>query len=105
MAQETRLEILRLLVRHSPDGLKAGEISRCLGIVPSTLSGHLNVLKRSGLVISRRNRREIICSVNLDTINAVMRFILEECCNGNPDACEPRFEIRRPATGAGQAGK
>ena len=93
MAQESRLEILRLLVRYSPDGLRVSEISRRLGIVPSTLSGHLSVLKRSGLLKSRRNQREIIYSVDLKTINDMMLFIIEECCSGNLGECGKTFRF------------
>ena len=91
MAQETRIAALRLLVRHSPDGLRVGEIARQLDIVPSTLSGHLNVLKRAGLLKSKRKQREIIYSVDLDTINKLMLFILEQCCDGNIGNCEKTF--------------
>ena len=57
MAHESRISIVRLLVRNSPDGLRVSDIAKQLDIVPSTLSGHLNVLKRSGLVTSKRNQR------------------------------------------------
>lgn len=87
LAQETRIAIMKLLVRNSPDGLRVSEISRRLNVIPSTLSGHLNVLKRSGLLRSRRNQREIIYSVDLETINDMMLFILEECCDGDVGSC------------------
>lgn len=93
LAQETRIEVLRLLVRNSPDGLRVTEISNQLAIVPSTLSGHLNVLRRSGLLKSRRNQREIIYSVDLNTINDMMLFVLEECCDGDVNNCQKIFRL------------
>lgn len=93
MAQETRISILRLLVRNSPDGLRVSEIAKRLDIVPSTLSGHLNVLKRSGLVTSKRNQREIIYTVDLETVSDLMLFVVAECCDGNVASCETTFRL------------
>lgn len=93
MAQETRISILRLLVRNSPDGLRVSEIAKRLDIVPSTLSGHLNVLKRSGLVTSKRNQREIIYTVDLETVSDLMLFVVAECCDGNVASCEKTFRL------------
>ncbi|VAW03035.1 hypothetical protein MNBD_ALPHA07-2414 [hydrothermal vent metagenome] len=93
MAQETRLAILKLLMRKSPDGIRVSDISGKLDIVPSTLSGHLSVLRRSGLLNSNRNQREIFYSADLETINDLMLFIVEECCDGNLDSCEKTFRL------------
>ena len=83
MAQDTRISSVRLLVQNSPSGLRVSEIAKRLDVVPSTLSGHLSVLKTSGLLQSTRNQREIIYSVDLKTINDMMLFILAECCGGD----------------------
>ena len=96
MAQKTRIAVLRLLVRNSPEGLRVTEIAKRIDVVTSTLSGHLNVLKRSGLVSSKRNQREIIYSVDLGTINDMMLFVLEECCDGNVSDCEKTFRLFLP---------
>lgn len=103
MAQETRIAIMRLLVRNSPDGLRVTEIAKRLDVVPSTLSGHLNVLRRSGLLKSRRNQREIIYSVDLETINDMMLFILEECCDGDVGSCARTFQHILPEMQNSQA--
>lgn len=87
LAQESRLAIFRLLVREQPNGLPVGEISRQLNIVPSTLSGHLGVLKRVRLLKSTRHQREIHYAANLDTMSDLVRFMLEECCNGSVENC------------------
>ena len=93
MAQDSRLAIFKLLMRESPDGLRVSDISKRLSIVSSTLSGHLSVLKRSGLLNSKRNQREIYYSADLETINDLMLFIVEECCAGNLDNCEKTFRL------------
>lgn len=88
LAQESRLAIFRILVREEPNGLPVGEISRRLKIVPSTLSGHLGVLKRAQLLKATRHHREIHYAANLESISGLVRFMLEDCCDGKVDRCE-----------------
>ena len=76
LAQDSRLAIFRLLVREEPNGLPVGEISRRLDIVPSTLSGHLGVLKRPRLLKSTRRQREIHYAANLKGLSDLVRFML-----------------------------
>ena len=80
MAQETRLGIIRLLVREGPDGLPAGDIAEEVGIPPATLSFHLAQLGHAGLVRSRREGRRIIYTADYDGLQAVMSFLTEKCC-------------------------
>jgi DNA-binding transcriptional ArsR family regulator len=87
LAQESRMSIFRLLVHEEPHGLPVGEISRRLNIVPSTLSGHLGVLKRTGLLKSTRRQREIHYAANLDAMGDLVRFMLEDCCDGRVENC------------------
>lgn len=87
LAQDSRLAVFRLLVRHEPDGLKVSEISRQLKIVPSTLSGHLGILKRAGLIKSQRHQREIHYSANLATMADLVSFMLKNCCDGQVENC------------------
>lgn len=87
LAQESRLAIFRLLVSEEPHGLRVSEISRRLNIVPSTLSGHLSVLKRARLLKSTRHQREIHYAANLDSIGDLVRFMLENCCAGQVENC------------------
>ena len=87
LAQDSRLAIFRLLVREEPNGLPVGEISRRLSIVPSTLSGHLGVLKRARLLKSTRHQREIHYAANLEAMSELVRFMLEDCCAGNVENC------------------
>mmetsp|Transcript_24127 Transcript_24127/g.44850 ORF Transcript_24127/g.44850 Transcript_24127/m.44850 type:complete len:112 (+) Transcript_24127:5404-5739(+) len=87
LAQPTRLAVFRLLVGIGPAGLPALEISRRLGTVPSTLSGHLATLKRSGILTATRHQREIHYAANLATVNDLIRFLLADCCDGQVENC------------------
>lgn len=97
LAQSSRMEIFKLLVRAGPDGLQVGEIGRRLNIVPSTLSGHLGVLKRSGLLQAKRDRREIHYSANLEVVNDLTRFLLADCCEGRVENCSTIISLLKPA--------
>ncbi len=88
LAHESRLAVFRLLVREEPGGLPVGKISRRLDIVPSTLSGHLGVLKRAGLLKSTRHQREIHYAANLEGIGGLIRFMLKDCCRGQVENCD-----------------
>ncbi len=87
LAQNTRLDVFRLLVRHEPAGLAAGEIARRLDVPQNTMSSHLSILSRADLVSSRRESRLIIYRANLATMNALIAFLLENCCSG--EDCAP----------------
>ncbi|MFW8595021.1 ArsR/SmtB family transcription factor [Cribrihabitans neustonicus] len=87
LAHDTRLSVFRLLVQRGPAGTPAMEIGRQLGLKPSTVSGHLSVLKRAGLVTSRRNHREILYAPHFAAVNGLVRFLLQDCCGGQAAAC------------------
>jgi len=87
LAHDTRLEIFRLLVQRGPEGTPAMQIGRLLNIKPSTLSGHLATLKRAGLVTAERQHREVQYAPSFDAVNGLVRFLLEDCCGGDEDAC------------------
>jgi ArsR family transcriptional regulator, arsenate/arsenite/antimonite-responsive transcriptional repressor len=89
LAQETRLDIFRLLVEKGPEGLAAGEIGERLRQPSPTLSFHLNQLRFAGLVSSRRQSRSIIYSANFEAMNAVIGYLTENCCGGRPELCAP----------------
>ena len=89
LAQSTRLEAFRLLVRHEPDGLPAGDISNHLAIPANTLSSHLGVLTRAGLIKSERRSRSIIYRADLDGLRALTLFLVKDCCAGNAELCGP----------------
>lgn len=97
LAQSSRMAIFRLLVRVGPDGLQVGEISRRLDIVPSTLSGHLAILKRSGLLRATRHQREIHYAANLVAVNDLVSFLLSDCCDGRLENCSEIISLLRIA--------
>ena len=89
LAQPTRLEVFRLLVRHEPEGRPAGAIAEAVGVPANTLSSHLAVLARAGLVRSERRSRSIIYRAALEGLRAVVLFLLKDCCGGRADICAP----------------
>jgi len=89
LAQPTRLEAFRLLVRHEPEGLPAGEIADALAVPANTMSAHLGVLSRAGLVSSERHSRSIIYRADLERFREVVLYLIKDCCGGNAEICAP----------------
>ena len=87
LAQETRLQVYRLLVEAGPDGLPAGRIGEALGLPPATLSFHLAHLTRAGLAQSRQDGRFVIYSADFQNMNALVGYLTENCCGGQ--SCAP----------------
>lgn len=96
LAQESRLAVFRLLVRAGASGLPAGDIAEALDIRHNTLSTHLAILTRAGLLRSRREGRSVIYSVDFDGTRALLGFLLEECCQGAPEICSPALDTVLP---------
>ncbi len=96
LAQDTRLSVFRLLVAHEPDGLPAGEIARRLAIPHNTMSSHLGVLARAGLLKSERRSRSILYRVDLDRLQHVLAWLLTDCCGGRAELCAPLVEALSP---------
>lgn len=83
LSQPTRLQVFRQLILEEPEGMRAGDLSRVLGIVPNTLSFHLSTLQKALLISSRRQGREVHYRVRLDTLRNLIHFLLDDCCSGN----------------------
>jgi DNA-binding transcriptional ArsR family regulator len=96
LSQSTRLEAFRTLVRHEPDGLAAGDLARLLEVPQNTLSAHLSVLSRAGLVTSERHSRSIVYRASLADFQKVALFLLQDCCGGRPEICAPVVESLQP---------
>lgn len=94
LAQATRLEVFRLLVRRGPIGMPAGQIAEALDVTPSTLSPHLAQLERAGLAVSWRDERRIFYAVNVEGTRRLLAFLTDECCGGHPELCQ---DLRRTA--------
>ena len=87
LAHPTRLAAFRLLVNRAPDGVPALEIAAELDVKPSTLSGHLAILRRAGLTTSTRHQREIRYAASLASVNDLVNFLLADCCGGRVPGC------------------
>jgi DNA-binding transcriptional ArsR family regulator len=89
LSQPTRLETFRLLVRHEPTGLPAGEIARRLDVPQNTMSAHLAILTRAGLTTAERQSRSIIYRADLQALRNLMLYLVKDCCGGNAELCAP----------------
>jgi DNA-binding transcriptional ArsR family regulator len=85
-----------MLVGHEPGGLPAGQIARELDIPHNTLSAHLAILARAGLIRSQRRSRSIIYRIDLDRVRALTTFLLKDCCGGHPELCTPLMKDLSP---------
>lgn len=87
LSQETRLDLVRLLIAEGANGLPAGEIGNRLNVPASTLSFHLAALERVGLTQSTRHGRQIIHAVRIANLRRLLGFLTETCCGGRPELC------------------
>jgi DNA-binding transcriptional ArsR family regulator len=92
LAQDTRLDAFRLLVRAGATGLAAGAIAEALAARQNTLSSHLNILVNSGLVSRAREGRSIRYRADYERIRALLAFLLEDCCRGDSAVCAPLLD-------------
>jgi len=88
LAHEHRLAVYRLLVARGPEGLPAGSIADRVGVVPSSLTFHLQNLQRAGLITQRREGRQLVYSTDFGVMNSVVAYLTENCC-GDSAACIP----------------
>jgi ArsR family transcriptional regulator, arsenate/arsenite/antimonite-responsive transcriptional repressor len=98
LAQESRLDIYRLLVQAGSDGMPAGQIAEHLGLPSATLAFHLKELKNAGLATFTRNGRSLIYAAVYPTMNALLDYLTENCCQGIPAACGPGAAACAPST-------
>jgi DNA-binding transcriptional ArsR family regulator len=96
LAQPTRLETFRLLVKHEPTGIPAGELARVLEVPQNTMSAHLSTLARAGLVKSERQSRSIIYRADLDVFRELTLFLIQDCCGGRAELCAPLIASLNP---------
>ena len=103
LSQPTRLAVFRLLVAHEPDGLAAGDIARDLDVPHNTLSTHLAILARNGLVAAERRSRSIIYRAELQRVRTLAGFLIKDCCGGRPEVCAPLVAELAPCCGPQEA--
>ena len=87
LGQSTRLSVFRKLVQAGPDGMTAGDIAAAVSGQPSTMSHHLGLLERTGLVQSRRDGRMVVYAADYAGTRALLTFLTEDCCAGRPELC------------------
>lgn len=87
LAHEHRLQVYRLLVERGPRGRAAGAIAQGIGVLPTSLSFHLQALHRAGLILQRRQGRQLIYSADFETMNALVGYLTENCCGDSGEAC------------------
>ncbi len=104
LAQETRLDIFRLLVQRGPDGLAAGAIAEALAVPAATLSFHLQQLMHAGLIEQRRASRSLIYSANFDGMNGLVAYLTENCC-GLDVSCAPGCAAPAETAAAGPSSR
>jgi ArsR family transcriptional regulator, arsenate/arsenite/antimonite-responsive transcriptional repressor len=89
LAQDNRLDVFRLLVQAGPEGMAAGVVADRLGLAPNTLTFHFDRLRGAGLVTVRRDGRSMIYAARYETMNGLVAFLTENCCQGAPEKCAP----------------
>jgi arsenate reductase len=87
LGQATRLDLLRVLLDAGPNGVAAGELANRLGVPSSTLSFHLRALDQAGLIAATRQGRSLVYAVQFARLRALLAFLVEACCGGEPDRC------------------
>jgi ArsR family transcriptional regulator, arsenate/arsenite/antimonite-responsive transcriptional repressor len=105
LGQPTRLEIFRVLMRAEASGLAAGSLAELIGCPHNTLSSHLSILARSGLVRGTRDGRSIIYRADVEGIRALVSFLVTDCCDGHPELCDLEAAIRKAACGCAPSQK
>jgi DNA-binding transcriptional ArsR family regulator len=89
LAQDSRLDVFRLLVEAGPEGMPAGSVAAALKLAPNTLTFHFDRLRDAGLVTVRREGRSMIYAARYDTMNALLDYLTENCCQGRAEDCAP----------------
>ncbi len=89
LSQDTRLSIIRLLVKAGPDGMAAGHVADEIGVSASNLSFHLKELHHAGLVEAKREARSMIYSADYTVLRGLIEFLMKDCCGGRPEVCGP----------------
>jgi ArsR family transcriptional regulator len=97
LAHEHRLAIFRLLVERGPEGLSAGHIAERVGLVPSSLTFHLQNLQRAGLITQRRESRQLFYSADFTAMKALVGYLTENCCAESGTACSVSCAPAQPA--------
>ncbi|QPB18816.1 metalloregulator ArsR/SmtB family transcription factor [Rhizobium sp. 007] len=89
LAQPTRFQAFNLLVRHEPDGLPAGDVAKTLAVPQNTMSSHLSILARAGLIRPERRSRLVVYRADIAALRELTLYLVKDCCGGRAELCEP----------------
>lgn len=92
LGQETRLDVFRLLIKAGNEGMYAGEISEFLDVRQNTMSTNLSILLHAGLISKQREGRAIRYFADMDGVRGFLAFLMEDCCGGRPELCQPLID-------------
>lgn len=98
LASAVRLDAYRLLVKHAPQGLVAGELAAALDLPPANLSFHLKALAHAGLVSATQEGRYQRYRANLPLMRALVDYLTAECCAGAPGGCHDGWPACAPSS-------
>jgi ArsR family transcriptional regulator, arsenate/arsenite/antimonite-responsive transcriptional repressor len=96
LAHEYRLAIYRLLVEQGPRGMPAGAIGERVGLQPSSLTFHLQSLRRAGLITQQRASRQLIYNADYAAMNGLVGYLTDNCCAASGSECCPPAAVRSP---------
>ena len=89
LSQQTRIDVFRLLIKVGKEGILAGDLGEVLGVRQNTMSANLAVLTAAGLIRNQREGRKVRYFADLDGLQGLLSFLMEDCCGGRPDLCRP----------------
>ena len=93
LANETRLAVFRLLLRAAPEERAAGDIATELSIVQNTMSNHLAILARTGLISARKEGRNMLYRAEPAAMRTLLAWLMEDCCQGDSEICAPLLDL------------
>lgn len=82
LAQATRLEVFRLLVDMLPNGMASGDLAIATATSANTMSAHLAILTRAGLVTSSKVGRTVVYRAETSTVEDLSQFLARACERG-----------------------
>ena len=83
LGNQTRLAVYRILMQAGPAGSSVGGIRDQLEVPASTLSHHIARLIHAGLIMQERDSRILYCKADFKNMDALMTFLVDNCCDGN----------------------
>ena len=89
LSQATRLDAFKLIITREPQGMPAGEVARLMDVPQNTMSSHLAILTRAGLIEAARQGRSIVYRAVLERVREIANFLVQDCCGGRPELCDP----------------